>query len=69
MMGYGFQRPLQTTIKLEFTDSGVVVLNSATRNAKSKAQYRVGQSIYAFDSTVETSYKVAIYPIGNLNAN
>ena len=33
------QRPLQTTIELEFTDSGVVVLNLATRNAKSKAQF------------------------------
>ena len=35
---FGPQRPLQTTIELEFTDSGVVVLNLATRNAKSKAQ-------------------------------
>ena len=32
------QRPLQTTIELKFTDSGIVVLISATRNAKSKAQ-------------------------------
>ena len=39
MMGNGLQRPLQITIELEFTDSGVVVLNSATRNAKSKAQF------------------------------
>ena len=39
MMGYGLQRPLQKTFELESTDSGVVVLNSATRNAKSKAQF------------------------------
>ena len=39
MLELGFQKPLQTTIELEFTDSGVVVLNSATRNAKSKAQF------------------------------
>ena len=38
MMEFGLQRHLQTTIELEITDSGVVVLNSATRNAKSKAQ-------------------------------
>ena len=39
MLEFGFQRPLETTIELEFTESGVVVLNLATRNAKSKAQY------------------------------
>ena len=38
MLEIGPQRHLQTTTELEFTDSGVVVLNSATRNAKSKAQ-------------------------------
>ena len=37
-MEFGLQRHLQTTIELEITDSGVVVLNSATRNVKSKAQ-------------------------------
>ena len=39
MLEFGYQRPLETTIELEFTDSGVVVLNLATRNAKSKAQF------------------------------
>ena len=46
MLELGFQRPLQTTIELEFTDLGVVVLNSATRNAKSKAQFRDNQSYH-----------------------
>ena len=38
------QRPLQTTIELKFTDSGVVVLISATRNAKSKLKSSIDRA-------------------------
>ena len=78
MMGYGLQRPLQKTFELESTDSGVVVLNSATRNAKSKAQlniFNISQS-HLFNKNLPNSLitsgngqKVVSVEVGNHNMN
>ena len=60
MLEIGPQRHLQTTTELEFTDSGVVVLNSATRNAKSKAQLRPQGGVEITKSCIAIRTKMII---------